>query len=267
MTNLVRRGKAYFARLHVPRNRQADVGKAFRVPKGVKRDHTKTLKTDDRAVAQERLPAALEAIRAEIDAKLRAAGLRPLTDWRAPWDQRAVVLRDKLNAASTKPYYIEEGPDGSKHPWTPRGDMLEEINEEAREIEAKHGPEIADRFHRIASNSSLSIAAARDAWLRWLERADRVKAATMAGHKASLGLLGEYLKERHGYPSLDVAPLDAVSRAVAGRFIDWRLDTVSPKTGCKINPQTVQRELSSMSGLWGGRRARNTRMQTPGRAS
>ncbi|HXT81696.1 MAG TPA: DUF6538 domain-containing protein, partial [Acetobacteraceae bacterium] len=103
MQNLLRRGNTWFARLFIPHDRWADVGKALKVKGGLKREVVRTLGTTDRAEAKRRLTLALAQMQREIDVTLKNAGRKPLTDWTAEWPKRAVELRAAVQAADDTP--------------------------------------------------------------------------------------------------------------------------------------------------------------------
>jgi hypothetical protein len=71
MTNLLRRGGTYYARLFLPAERWADVGRAMGARGGIKREVVRTLQTSDIREARGRLRTALAAMQADVDAKLR----------------------------------------------------------------------------------------------------------------------------------------------------------------------------------------------------
>nr|WP_035374164.1 hypothetical protein [Acetobacter persici] len=105
MNNIFRRAGAqtWSVRFHIPRDRRSDVGKAYGTKGGHKADVVKTLSTTDRKEAMGRRPKALEAIRAEIDAKLQAIGLAPLDggwqpDWAFTWDDEEKAVSEGLAA-------------------------------------------------------------------------------------------------------------------------------------------------------------------------
>ncbi len=100
MQNLLRRGNAWFARLFIPQDRWANVGKAMGAARGIKREVVRTLQTSDRREAQRRLGVALAELRASVDDALRQAKMRPLTDWTADWADRAAENRAALRTAS-----------------------------------------------------------------------------------------------------------------------------------------------------------------------
>jgi hypothetical protein len=113
MHNIFRRpgAQTWSVRFHVPRERQADVGKAFGVRSGKLAERVRTLRTTNRSEALGRRSAALEAIRQEIDAKLKQAGFPPLQgEWRPDWGieqsdmvAEALEARRELGVASDTP--------------------------------------------------------------------------------------------------------------------------------------------------------------------
>lgn len=71
--NILRRGATYHARLFIPADRWADVGKARGASGGITREVVRSLQTGDVGDARRRLRPALAAIQADVDAKLAAA--------------------------------------------------------------------------------------------------------------------------------------------------------------------------------------------------
>jgi integrase len=205
------------------------------------------------AEARERLPAAEASLRAELDKALRAAGLKPLTPaWRPTWHDSAINFRERLTVASTEPYLLEQDPHDPERsaPWTERDDLIDEIMEEARELEQRGQRDIASRFYRVATGEGEVIGRAKDAWLS-AELARGTSPNTVAGHRAALGLFDEFLKAKGPAGSLGIAGmlLTDVDRRMAAEFLAWRLKRPSSRGGA-ISTTTVKREASAFLGLW-----------------
>ena len=75
MQSLRRNGLTYYARFIVPKDRWSDVGRAMGAKNGKRSDVVRALETRDLKEAHKRRPAALEAIRSDINGKLEAARL------------------------------------------------------------------------------------------------------------------------------------------------------------------------------------------------
>src|SRR5689334_19525407 len=88
--------------------RWADVGRAMNAASGIKRELVRTLQTTDRKEAIQRRDAALKAMRDEVDAALRRAKRRPLTDWTADWEARAIERREQLRLGAREVLFEEE---------------------------------------------------------------------------------------------------------------------------------------------------------------
>src|SRR5260370_27917611 len=73
MHNLRRIGLTYYARFIVPRDRWADVGQVTGAKNGQRREVVRTLETRDLKEAHKRRPAALEAIRSDLNRQFAAA--------------------------------------------------------------------------------------------------------------------------------------------------------------------------------------------------
>ncbi|NVN40514.1 hypothetical protein HUK82_08045, partial [Ameyamaea chiangmaiensis] len=90
-------GKTYAARLSIPRERWADVGRAYGTRTGVRQELVRSTQTRDRHEAIRRRGKVLERLRAEVDAKLAAIGLPPLHGtWCPDWMTEERLVADAL---------------------------------------------------------------------------------------------------------------------------------------------------------------------------
>ena len=246
MGSILRRGQTFYARLHIPEARWADVGKAMGAAGGTKREVVRTLRTTDRRQAEQRRDLALGAMRSEVDEALRKAKLRPLTDWTADWTGRAVQRRQEVAEGVGKVVFYEQDPEGDPEDprncsaWTYADLTRDEIEADYEAVEARQGPEAAEAFLAIALGNGMSVAEAARRWLE--EEAGRVKAQTIGSHRAAFVKLETYLAKHHGRPSLEGTGLADVTRRIAGEFIAERLKSSAG--------QTVGREFSAYNGLW-----------------
>ncbi len=218
----------------------------------------RTLRTAERREAMRRVGPALAAIREEVDAALRRAGRPPLTDWTADWANRARDLRARLESASDVPYAVEEDPNGSGATalWNHKADVLDEARDAWREVRETQGETVGARFFKLATASAPTMREAADDWLGRLERDRVVKPHTLYGHRNVLAIFERFMRSNHGYPDLAALDLGAVDRKIAAEFLAWRGATTSPRTGRAMKPATLQRELSSLMGLWRDARRR-----------
>jgi integrase len=234
MQNLLRRGNTWFARLTLPRDRWGDVGRAYKAASGVKREVVRTLQTTDRREAGTRLKTALAAIQAEVEDRLRAAGLAPLTAWKVTWMDRAGELRGALREADDEKLltatYVE----------TEQDLLRDTVKDEADRLEGTLGYPTAAAFYKAATTYDLTLAEAANLWLE--QEARSLKQKTIAGHRAVLKQLDTFLREKDDKRSIRTATLDDVSRRLAGEFIAWRAE--------KVSPAAVKREFSTPMGLW-----------------
>ena len=240
---LLRRGLTWFVRMPIPEDRWADVGKAMGARRGITRELVRTLRTRDHREAQRRRDPALAALRTEVDEALQAARPRPLTDWTADWQTRALLRRQEAQEGITWVNHYEGGLeiDGRPaHPIMVREMVLETVGDEQDELERRRSPEEARRFAAIASGTGKTIAEATEMWLAEIE--GNVRPGTVAGHRAAINKLGAYLASQEGWPSLETTELPAVSRRVAGEFVAARRATDAAAT--------IKREFSAYSGLW-----------------
>jgi integrase len=246
MQNILRRGGTYYARLFIPADRWADVGKARGASGGITREVVRSLQTGDLREARKRLRPALAAIQADVDAKLAAAGRRPLTEWSASWTDRALFLREALQSASD-----DKVIQGTTHRDSASGEevflgdterdlLLDAIGEETAQLAKLQGDAVAASFRKAVTADSLSLHEASARWLAEQTGARRLK--TIEGHKRVLKLLDGFLRECHELPSLVSTTFNDVTRRMAGEFIAWRV--------AQVSPAAVKREASTMMGLW-----------------
>ena len=282
MYNIFRRtgAQTWSVRFHVPRDRRSDVGKAYGTKSGYKAEVVKTLGTTDRKEALGRRPMALEAIRAEIDAKLQAVGLRPLhgewkPDWALAWadegkiTEEALAARRELSKASEREDEAEEvyirSPDGTIHTTTMRTSPRDRKESQLRDILADRadalreaGRPVApyiDRFKPIAFGEATPIGEILDRWFRDID--GTVKNQTLMGHRLSFRLLGEYLFEQGGEQfSVGAAealdgdtfirnvPIESVTRRLVGGFPEWLAQVKS------LRAKTIQSRISPLKVFW-----------------
>ena len=235
-TSLLRRGNTWFARYNVPQDRWADVGQALGAKGGVKREIVRTLQTTDYREAQRRRERALGAIRADVDAALVAARLRPLTDWTAAWETRAVEHREAIRLHGRQ--IIHEGEGGDQ---TLAADIVREtIEGEADVVECRQGLAAAEQFRAIALKTEMTVAQAARQWLAGEN--GRVRNGTIQSHHGAFRKLGAYLANHEAWPSLEGVAMTAVTRRIAGEVLHSLRETTAA--------ETVQRDFSAYSGLW-----------------
>ncbi len=239
MANLIRRGHTWFARLHIPEARQHDVGRALGTSSGLCREKVRTLGTRDHREATQRRDAALSAMRDEIDAALRKAGLRPLTDWTADPIERALLRRAEMQAGRQRIVAYEERDYAEPFPITEADVTREFIEDEASEIAARQGEMARQRYLNAALGEGMTIA---EAARRWLKDKKDIKAKTAQGYETVFRQLDAYLKESTSLGGAEVAALSQITRQMASGFLDKRLESVTAAA--------VSREFPAVSGLW-----------------
>jgi integrase len=245
MQNLLHRGHAWFARYIVPKDRWGDVGRAMKAPNGTKREIVRTLSTTDLREAKRRLQPALAAIQADVEGALRAAGLRPLTAWKADWQDRARELRAILQAPEATEvlsidFYAQ--PDGTDvEQQTTHADYVRaQVAAEAEQLEQAQGFTVAQAFFTAATTEAFTIRDGVNAWL--IEAGHRIKPKTIGGHRLVFDHLEAFLRSQRVGLSLDAMTFADVTRRLAGQFVEHRL--------AEVSPAAVQREVSSPMGLW-----------------
>lgn len=239
MANLIRRGHTWSARLHIPEARQHDVGQALGTRSGVCREMVRTLGTRDYREATQRRDAMLATMRAEIDAALRKAGLRPLTDWTADPIERALQRRAEMQAGRHRVVAYEERDYEAPTPITEAEITREFIEQEADEVAARQGEKARQRYLNAALGDGMTIA---DAARRWLKDKKDIKAKTAQGYETVFRLFDAYLKENTPLGGSEVAALSQVTRQIASGFLDKRQESVSAAA--------ISREFPAVSGLW-----------------
>ncbi len=194
MTNLLRRGLGWYARLSIPRDRWADVGTAMRAPGGVKREIVRTLGTQDPKEAKRRLQPALHAIREDIDGALVAAGMRPLTDWTAAWQVQALERREQLRQWRKQVIGTFEVLDGKTEynveVEETQADVYLDLGlcEELDELASKKGPQAAAQYAQIVQQEGFTVAEGARQWIEQ-ERGVR-RNATILSHERTFERLG-----------------------------------------------------------------------------
>ena len=245
MQNLIRRGNTLFARFFIPRDRWEDAGHALKAAGGIKREIVRTLGTTDIKEAKRRLQPALAAIQTDLEVALKAAGLRPLTDWTADWQGRAKELRALLQAPEASQVVSVasvDQPDGTATEIeTTEADYLRrQVTAEAEQLEQARGYTTAQAFYTAATMEGFTIRDGINAWL--IETARRTKPKTVAGHRAVFANLEAFLQAKSVGLALDAITFGDVTRKLAGQFVDHRLSQVSGAA--------VKREASATMGLW-----------------
>ncbi|ANA13378.1 DUF6538 domain-containing protein [Acetobacter oryzifermentans] len=95
-------GKAYSARLSIPKDRWQDVGRVYSTKSGIKQEIIRSLQTRDPKEAIKRRDKALAEMRAEIDRRLTQAGLKPLHgNWCPEWATEDKLVSDVPEATKT----------------------------------------------------------------------------------------------------------------------------------------------------------------------
>ena len=240
MANLLKRGNTWCVRFNVPKDRQADVGRAMGARSGVKLEVVRTLGTTDYKTAQGRRDTALAAIREDVDKRLATASLRPLSDWTADWPTRAKHWQAERQQGVALVVEHEEGRDWTTQSWTAWDHAIDHAKADAETVAALRGRAAGDAFTQIVMGDGLTVAEAARMWLA--EDGKRVKVQTLNGHKAVLKLFEGYLATHEGLATLEGVDLVSVTRRTAGAFITHRHATRAAAT--------VRRESSTFNGLW-----------------
>lgn len=203
MSFLKQRGRSWYVRVPVPKHLRADFGKS---------EVVKALGTRSKVEAMRlRWP-----VVAEIQASFVAGKQLPDVN-------EALEFAKVLQSARSR--------QGDGH----SGDDVETYEglaeERAEEIERTQGLAAARNWYEIAVNRALPLSVAVE---DWLSQTAKYTEQTRQQHRADVRELIAFMGD---------APINAITRAAAGRFV----------TECllgKVKGKTVNRKLSSLSGLW-----------------
>ncbi|NHN90290.1 site-specific integrase [Acetobacter conturbans] len=265
MTNLTIKGRTYYARFFIPKDRWLDVGKALKSSTGQRRDVIRTLETRDRKEALRRRGAALEAIRAEVNDKLQAINLKPLHgDWQPQkgWStpekavETAHIYREQIERASDDYDPLEGGRDeelSESVPETARERMKFVVSDLVMEDAERLPPAEGGRYLRtvmgIVDGTATPIGPLLDRWTR--HREETIAKTSLAMDRAAFNLLATYMaqkeSERTGAALDGVLPLaflrslaiEDMKPRILGGFAEWLMDEAglaAKTTGSRISP-------------------------------
>ncbi|WP_143216884.1 site-specific integrase [Acetobacter orientalis] len=272
MTGLRRIGQTWYIRVQIPKDRQADAGRAFGTRSGIKEDHQKTLETRDRLEAIKRRPMALLSVTHEINTKLKAAGFVPLDeDWTPQWANDATLVTEALSArkeilsASTTQDQSERiqtvTPSGAAHSivlhTSPRDRakdaMLDVASDRASALNERgeNGSAYYRKFTAIAEGSATPIGVLMDRWSK--ERALDVGPAMLAIDRASFNHFAGFITSalaQTNYNSeqamlyLRSQPIEELSPSLLGQFAPWLAQEHS------LTAKTVAARISPLKVFW-----------------
>jgi len=270
MRNLTTRGKVYYARFIVPKDRWLDVGKAMGSSTGKRRDVVLTLETRDHQQALQRRDAALETIRSSINAKLTEHGLPTLHgDWTPSWGnahermieqaldfKKALADADDYRAPDYDEHSGHQLPDDFSERDFGADIVHENLYVTSQQLEAQIGgaegkkaARIAfDQAHDIAFGNATPLGTLLDRWFGQIQ--GHVTNELIDRHHRAFKRLGQHLAEiaqiRTDDPEKYVRSIaiEAVNRRAVGHFREWldRLD--------HIGPRVIASHLSTMSTFW-----------------
>ncbi|MBO1361922.1 tyrosine-type recombinase/integrase [Acetobacter sacchari] len=278
--NIFRRGHSWAVRFHIPRERRADVGRAYGAATGHKAEIVKALGTSDRAEAIARRPKALEAIRQEVDARLVAAGLPPLHgDWKPAWafawSEPEAVITEALEArkeiADASPVEDEtdevwvDAPNGGLRRSTMStserdrkiSTLQDVLRDRVDELEnaGKDADAYIKTFWPVAFGEATPLGELLDRWIRDIEGG--LRRQTIMGHRLAFRLLGEFLMTQ-GTRFTDTVPADeqatahirataieTVTKKRVGEFPEW---LAQGRHG--LSAKTIQSRISPLKTFW-----------------
>ncbi|OUJ15560.1 tyrosine-type recombinase/integrase [Acetobacter sp. DsW_063] len=250
-------GGTWQARMHIPRDRRADVGKALGIASGTRQDMLGTLETRDLKTALRRRDKKLAEMRESVDRKLIGAGFKPLhEDWVSGWSREGSLTDEALEArrliqtTSDKPDYHDDlyGPISPRDRL--RDGMADFLEERAARLDSqgKDGAAYAERYREIAEGDVTPFSAFLDRWIR--ERERDVSPSMVAMDLTTLRHFGTYLSSCQGLekPADPVAFLrtqavEDIPKAVLGEFGEWLADQ-------DLSPKTVSRIISPLKVMW-----------------
>lgn len=248
-------GLTWYARLSIPRDRWIDAGKAYGKPSGILQERVVSLQTRDLKEAIRRRDKALAHLRAEVDAKLIAAGFEPLAgDWKPDWMEEDALLAEALAARKRIQAVSDVGEDEEGYPDSPMHRLIDGmdnmLSERAAELDGKglDGAAYLTRFREIATGAATPFGSFLNRWRR--EREQDVSASTLHMEGASLRQFGTYLAEKQGRGTpkdpmafLEQQVIEDIPLPVIGEYSEW----LSEKG---LSPKTIGRQISSLKVLW-----------------
>ncbi len=181
--SIFQRGGRWSVRVSFPEGRWTDIGRAVGAVSGLKRDISRSLETSSRREAEDRKHEAAAAIRAEVDAKLAKAKLRPLTDWTADWMSRAVERREEMRKHGGDVVSQTEDYRGRVEEVLARDFMIDTVEAEQEAVRRRQGDKAAEQFWSVAAGQGMTVAQAAHQWLA--EERQKVRAGTIASHDAA----------------------------------------------------------------------------------
>ncbi|MPQ75070.1 tyrosine-type recombinase/integrase [Acetobacter senegalensis] len=248
-------GLTWYARLSIPRDRWIDAGKAYGKPSGILQERVVSLQTRDLKEAIRRRDKALAHLRAEVDAKLIAAGFAPLAgDWKPDWMEEDALLAEALAARKRIQAASDVGEDEEGYPDSPMHRLIDGmddmLSERAAELDNKglDGAAYLTRFREIATGTATPFGSFMNRWRR--EREQDVSASTLHMEGASLRHFGTYLAEKQGRGTpkdpmafLEQQVIEDIPLPVIGEYSEWLFEK-------GLSPKTIGRQISSLKVLW-----------------
>jgi integrase len=210
---------------------------------GQMREVVRTLETRDHREAVKRRSKAVQAIEAEINEKLSAAGLPPLGDrWCPSWHDEALSAREEIRRASDQ---VDLDTVAGEHGASPRDVKRSMAFDRAEELEPRIGAKATKAFLGIALGEVTPIRTTADRWAR--DVAPTITKQTALQNERSLDLLAEFLDAKQGGKRetvLAVTGMEAIDRRLAGEFVEWLQQSKG------LHPKTVSSRVSGLSSLW-----------------
>jgi integrase len=212
------RHSTWYVRVQIPRHLWAAAGG--------RREYVKSLKTADLHDANRRK----HAFVAEFKRRL-AALERQLTDPYAALYVKALEFRDAYESAKQTGELMDPG---GPHEEPVHAFLLSEIGDEANELLRTIGPEVAKRFHRLASGTGTFP---QDVLETWLSEQDHITEQTRVQHRAAVRAFIAWAG--------DALTIEETTRRRAGDYV-----RSLRAAGRGFSPKTAQRHVSSLSVFW-----------------
>jgi len=248
----------------IPADRQKDVGAAYGVRSGIKRDMLRSLETHSYSVALTRRDRALTALREEVDGVLMAAGFAPLdTGWSPSRVRPGEVGREALDARDDilsqpalpdQEEIVQSGKRQVISRTSPRsrrlGDIADIITERAQAIEDSGGDGGAyfSTYHDIITGQATPIGPLFDKWVAG--SMGHVKMTAINFYKSSLREFGRFLVETSDLKGVDPDefvrrfPIEAVTKRRAGEFPEWLIQARN------VGVPTALNRISPLRSFW-----------------
>jgi integrase len=227
------RHSTWYVRVQIPRHLWAAAGG--------RREYVKSLKTSDLHDANRRKHGFVQEFKRRI-----AALERQRTDPHGALYVKALEFRDAYESAKQTGELMDLGgpEEEPAHAF-----LLSEINDQATHLLRTIGPDVAKRFHRLATGTGTLP---QDVLEAWLSEQNHITEHTRVQHRAAVRAFNAWAG--------DALTVEETTRRKAGEYVSSLL---APARG--FSRKTAQRHVSSLSSFWTWLVARGQAVENPWR--